>query len=133
MLARFLVDDPDDEECVGQRPAAVAALSERAHVSATVLLELEWVMRGFYELPRGDCLVALRALLGIAHLTIEDRDAVLTALDAFADGMDFADALHLARSRHASAFVTFDRSLARRAARRAAMLPVQLLRQSSGA
>ena len=37
------------------------------------------------------------------------------ALDAFDKGLDFADALHLARSARASRFATFDRRLAKRA------------------
>ena len=60
-----------------------------------MLLDLEWVLRGFYELPT--------------------RDAVLVAVDAFDKGLDFADALHLARSARASGFATFDKKLAKRA------------------
>ena len=116
VLARFFVDDADDPQAAKQRPAAVAALSSRAFVTVTVLLELEWVMRGFYALPRQDIARALRALAGIEHVTIEDRDAVLVALEAFEGGLDFADAVHLARSSRASGFVTFDQRLARRAA-----------------
>jgi predicted nucleic-acid-binding protein len=116
VLARFFIDDPDDAQALLQRPAAVAALSEPTFVTVTVLLELEWVMRGFYELPRADIERVLRALLGIGHVTVEDRGPVLDALDLFGEGMDLADALHLARSRRAAAFVTFDRRLARRAA-----------------
>jgi predicted nucleic-acid-binding protein len=41
ILARFFINDPDDAEAVRQRPSAVAALSERAFVSVTVLLEFE--------------------------------------------------------------------------------------------
>ncbi|MGE0803379.1 MAG: type II toxin-antitoxin system VapC family toxin, partial [Lautropia sp.] len=52
VLARFFVDDPDDPEAAGQRPAAIAALSERSFVPVTVLLEFEWVLRGFYGLAR---------------------------------------------------------------------------------
>ncbi len=115
VLARFFVDDADDPQAAKQRPAAIAALSDRAYVSVTVLLELEWVLRGFYALARRDIAKALRALAGIEHVTIEDRDAVLSALSAFEAGLDFADALHVARSTRASAFVTFDRQLARRA------------------
>jgi predicted nucleic-acid-binding protein len=115
VLARFFIDDADDAQAAKQRPAAIAVLAERAYVSVTVLLELEWVMRGFYALPRRDIAKALRALAGIEHVTIEDRDAVLAALAAFEAGLDFADALHVARSTRASAFVTFDRQLARRA------------------
>lgn len=115
VLARFFVDDPDDPEATTQRPAAIAALAERSFVPVTVVLELEWVLRGFYELPPKDVIRVLRALAGMEHLTLEDRDAVLTAVDALEQGLDFADALHLARSAPATAFRTFDRRLAKRA------------------
>jgi predicted nucleic-acid-binding protein len=128
VLARFFVDDADDAQAASQRPAAVAALSERSFVSVTVLLELEWVMRGFYGLPTRDVLRVLRALASIEHITLEDRDAVLVAVDAFAKGgLDFADALHMARSSRASGFATFDQRLAKRAKGLALMPPVELL------
>ncbi|MFZ4759137.1 MAG: type II toxin-antitoxin system VapC family toxin [Burkholderiaceae bacterium] len=127
VLARFFVDDPDDTQAARQRPAAIAALSERAYVSVTVLLELEWVMRGFYRLPSKDIARVLRALAGIEHVTLEDRDAVLVALDAFDRGLDFADALHLARSSRATGFATFDRRMAKRAEGLAMLPPVELL------
>ncbi len=41
VLARFFIDDPDDAQAVRQRPAAVAALSERSMVTITVILEFE--------------------------------------------------------------------------------------------
>lgn len=115
VLARFFIDDADDPQAARQRPAAIAALSAPAFVSVTVLLELEWVMRGFYALPRRDTARVIRALAGIEHIRIEDRDAVLAALEAFDAGLDFADALHVTRSSRAAAFATFDRRLARRA------------------
>ena len=127
VLARFFVDDADDAQAARQRPAAVAALSERSFVSVTVLLELEWVMRGFYELPTKDISRVLRALASIEHVTIEDRDAVLAALDAFDKGLDFADALHIARSARAARFATFDQRLAKRAKGLGLAPPVELL------
>jgi len=127
VLARFFVDDPDDAQAAKQRPAAIAALAERSFVSVTVLLELEWVMRGFYELPRKDTSRVLRALASIEHVALEDRDAVLAAVEAFDRGLDFADALHLARSSRASGFATFDRRLAKRAKDLALAFPVELL------
>ena len=127
VLARFFVDDAADAQTAKQRPAAVAALSERSFVSVTVLLELEWVMRGFYELPTRDVSRVLRALASLQHVTLEDRDAVLVALDSFDKGLDFADALHLARSSRASGFLTFDKRLAKRAKRLALAPPVELL------
>lgn len=115
VLARFFIDDADDPQAARQRPAAAAALADRAFVTVTVLLEFEWVMRGFYALAPNDIARVLRALAGISHITLEDRDAVLAAVNAFEGGLDFADALHLARSSRASAFVTFDKRLAKRA------------------
>ena len=127
VLARFFIDDADDPQSVKQRPAAVAALSERSFVSVTVLLELEWVMRGFYELPAREISRVLRALSSIEHVTLEDRDRVLAALDAFDAGLDFADALHIARNSRASGFATFDRRLAKRIKGMAPGPPVELL------
>lgn len=127
VLARFFIDDAEDPQAARQRPAAVAALEQRAFVSVTVLLEFEWVMRGFYGLPVRDVSAVLRALLGIEHVSVEDRTAVLTALDAFDAGLDFADALHLSRSSRAAAFATFDRKLAKRAGGVGIGLPVDLL------
>lgn len=130
VLARFFVEDPDDPQAAAQRPAAVAALSARAFVPVTVLLEFEWVLRGFYRLPRRQVLAVLRALAGIEHVTLEDRAAVHAALDAFEQGMDFADALHLGRSSRATAFLTFDRRLARKA--RALALAPPVITPSTG-
>ena len=127
VLVRFFVDDADDAQAAKQRPAAFSALCERSFVSVTVLLELEWVMRGFYEFPTRDVSRVLRALASIKHVTLEDRDAVLAAIDAFDKGLDFADALHLARSSRASGFATFDQRLARRAKSLALTPPVELL------
>ena len=127
VLARFFIDDPDDPQAARQRPAALAALAQRSFVSATVVLEFEWVMRGFYELSPKDIGRVLRALASIEHVTLEDRDAVLSAVEALDQGLEFADALHLARSARASAFATFDQRLAKRARRLDLAPPVELL------
>ena len=127
VLARFFIDDADDAQAAKQRPSAVAALSERAFVAVTALMELEWVMRGFYGLPPTDISRVLRALSSIEHITLEDRSAVLMALDAFDQGLDFADALHMVRSSRASGFATFDQRLAKRAKDLALSPPVELL------
>lgn len=128
VLARFFVDDPDDSQAIKQRPSAVAALSARGSVSVTVLLEFEWLMRGFYDLGRSEIARVLRALAGIEHISIEDRRNVQNAIEAFDGGLDFADALHLARASRAAAFVTFDRNLAKRASALSSTPPVELLK-----
>ncbi|MSQ58919.1 MAG: type II toxin-antitoxin system VapC family toxin [Betaproteobacteria bacterium] len=127
VLARFFIDDADDEQAALQRPLATQAMSQRVLVSVTVLLEFEWVMRGFYALPRGEISKVLRALSGIEHVTLENRDAIHTALDGFDKGLDFADALHLALSHRAAGFTTFDRRLASRARKLKTLPPVEIL------
>ena len=51
ILARFYCEDPDDPEARRQRPVARRVIVESAavFVPLTVVLEFEWVMRGFYE------------------------------------------------------------------------------------
>jgi hypothetical protein len=52
VLARFYCDDPHDPEAKRQRPIArrVIVESSSLYVPLSVVLELEWVMRGFYEI-----------------------------------------------------------------------------------
>lgn len=89
----------------------------------TVLLESEWVLRAGYGLGTSDIVSALRAFAGLPNVSIEDAPQLAQALDWTAKGMDFADALHLARSGHCSAFVSFDRKLAK-SAKALASIPV---------
>ena len=55
--------------------------------------------------------------MGLENVHVEDARAVRRALDWFAAGLDFADALHLASLDQAEAFVTFDASFRKRPAR----------------
>lgn len=85
-------------------------------VSKSVVLELEWVMRGYYGFAAAEVVVVLRHLLGQAHITIEDRAAVEQALANTEAGLDFADALHHASYRACTSVASFDdRRFARRA------------------
>ncbi|MDD5300531.1 MAG: type II toxin-antitoxin system VapC family toxin [Gallionella sp.] len=115
VLARFFINDADDPEAVRQRPAAISALSGAVFVSISVILEFEWVMRGFYELSRKDIQRVFESLCGLENVQIEDRGIVLAALNAYQKGLDFADALHLARADFCNAFLSFDQRLKKRA------------------
>ena len=115
VLARFFIDDPEDSEAALQQPAAIEAMSQAIFVSSSVVLEFEWVMRGFYALPRADITRIFKALCGLQHVIIEDRAIVQSVIEAYTHGLDFADALHLARAQHCKAFVSFDKRLQKRA------------------
>ena len=115
VLARFFIDDPEDSEAALQKPAAIEAMTQAVFVSISVMLEFEWVMRGFYALPRKDISRVFKALCGLQHVSIEDRAIVLAVIEAYDRGLDFADALHLTRAQHCNAFVSFDKRLQKRA------------------
>ncbi len=100
ILARFYCDDPEDAQANRQRPIArrVMVESPSVFVPLTVILEFEWVMRGFYEAgPEAFCR-AVDHLLGMPHVTVERWHAVKDAIDLHRRGLDFADALHWASS-----------------------------------
>ena len=89
--------------------------TENVYVCATVLLETEWVLRSVYGYAPTRIAAALHDLVALPRVTVEDPAAVAQALKWSADGMDFADALHLARTQQCEGFVSFDRRLARTA------------------
>ena len=85
-------------------------------VCKTVILELEWVMRGYYGFAPGEVVAVLRHLLALPHVTIEDRTTVEQALSHCDAGIALADALHHASNRFCASMVSFDhRKFARRA------------------
>lgn len=117
ILARFYVDNPGDPEAVKQRPIARRVLTESQNlfVPLTVVLELEWVLRAFYRFDPTQIVQVFEHLLGLEQVNTEEADRIAAALPLTENGMDFADALHLAGSRHCQALYTFnDRGFARR-------------------
>ncbi len=109
VLVRLLVaDDPHQT-----RRAKALASRGPLFVPVTVLLETEWVLRALYQVARGDIERGFRTLLDVAD--VEDAADVARALDLFGQRLDFADALHVVRSGRASAFVSFDEKLVKRA------------------
>jgi predicted nucleic-acid-binding protein len=120
VIVRYLTRD--DPEQFARASALIR--SEDVFICTTVLLECEWVLRGAYRYSRDRIAEALRALGSLPRVTLEDQARAFTALSWFANGMDFADALHLAGTEHCAAFVSFDRSLIRRA-RQYARMPVR--------
>lgn len=81
-------------------------------VATTVLLETEWVLRRGYGFSPAEIAMALRLFAGLPRVTLEDPALAVQALDWMVGGMDFADALHLAKTEGCEAFVSFGRRLA---------------------
>jgi predicted nucleic-acid-binding protein len=114
----------NDHVAQAARAAAVFRTSP-VFVPKSVLLETEWVLRYSYGLQTAAIARAFLRLLGLPTVTVEDVPTVHLAIRMLEQGIDFADALHLASSAGAERFVTFDAKLVKRA-RTVAPLPVAL-------
>ena len=79
------------------------------YVRTTVLLETEWVLRRGYRFSRER---VIAALAGLPRVTLEDPALAAKALDWTRRGMDFADALHLAKAQGCKAFMSLDQHFA---------------------
>ena len=97
--------------------------SASVFVPLTVILEFEWVMRGFYAAEPAAFCLAVEHLLGMPHVTVERWRAVKDALGPHLRGLDFADALHWASSAACERLVTFDDHGFARCARRLELKP----------
>jgi predicted nucleic-acid-binding protein len=127
VLARYYVREGGAARAQELAARAVIERGAQLFVAKTVLLELEWVLRGVYGHPAQDVCRALDHLLSLEHVQIEGRAAVEAALGNFKRGMDFADALHHASSRACEAMLTFDhRGFVGKARRLAITPPVRL-------
>lgn len=117
VIVRFLVQDD-----LSQYERARSLFQQHdILIVSTVLLECEWILRRTYGYRAQQIHDAFSRLCGMPRVSLSEPEAVDRALSAYAEGLDFADALHVASSRQAKRFATFDRALVK-AANRAADL-----------
>jgi predicted nucleic-acid-binding protein len=117
LLVRALVTDNPEQVAVARRLMA----EDTVYLSRTVLLEIEWVLRSRYNKSRSELLTFFRALLEVENTVIASADAFAHAVEWYAQGADFADALHLAAC-GSCVMHTFDRDFCR-AARESGIAP----------
>ena len=120
ILARYYIQDESDKEAEKQHQIARKLIeSEPAlMVCKTVLLEFEWVMRGYYHFTGEEILAVFQHLLSLSNVTLEDRTTLEQAITNFGLGFDFADALHHASYQNCENVVSFDdKKFARKAVR----------------
>jgi predicted nucleic-acid-binding protein len=122
ILVRYLTNDDADQ---ARKATALLAGADAVLVTQTVLLELEWVLRAVYDLSSQTVHKAMLQVLGLPNVHIEKADQIGQALSWYQQGMDFADAFHLATAAGVERLVTFDQRFAKSAAARS--LPVELL------
>jgi len=90
-------------------------------IGKTVLLETGWVLRSAYGFKPDAIREAFAKLLGLKNVQAEDPACITAALALTAQGLEFADAMHLTSRPPGTKFVSFDRDFVRRAKRAGAV------------
>ena len=104
----------NDDESQAHRALKLLEQSDAVFLPKTVLLELEWVLRAAYGIKPDGIHKSLLQILGLPMVLAESVGQVAAALDSYAQGYDFADALHIASSDATDAFYTFDEQFMRK-------------------
>jgi predicted nucleic-acid-binding protein len=107
VVVRYLTND----EPAQARAARKLIDGSRVKLQISVLLETAWVLSSLFEFADERVHAALVAFIGLENVSVEQPARVATALGWFEQGIDLADALHLAGAEDCEAFVTFDRRL----------------------
>ena len=111
IIVRFLTgDDPKQSE----KARAILKRSD-IFVAETIMLEAEWVLRHAYNFETKAIHDAFIKLCGLPNVILPNPHRMQMALQWYADGMDFGDALHLSASQACDTFYSFDRKLIRMA------------------
>jgi predicted nucleic-acid-binding protein len=126
ILVRYAVKDDKRQTALATRFIA----DNQCHVLKTVLLELVWVLSSSsgYNLSQNVVTERLRHILGLPTIDTEDAVQVAQAICWYENGMDFADALHLASTCEVNGFATMDGRMSRKASQIAAMHNVLLVK-----
>ena len=80
----------------------------------TVILETEWVLRFAYQFKLPEICKAFRNLFGLPNVHLTNASLIAQVLRWHENGLDFADAFHLAHSQDYSELYTFDDGFVKR-------------------
>lgn len=125
ILVRYAVKDDRNQA----KKATEFLMTHSCRILKTVLLEFVRVLSSTagYNLSKTVVIERVRHICGLPTLEVEDCASVAQAVAWFEQGMDFADALHLASSSESAGLATFDRRLLTKATSLAIQQPVILL------
>jgi len=103
-----------DDEAQFQKAAALFGKHD-IFIPETVILETEWVLRYAYKFESAAICEAFVNLLGLANVKTPRPGIMAQAIALTRQGLDFADALHLASSQECAQFATFDTAFIKQA------------------
>jgi predicted nucleic-acid-binding protein len=84
-------------------------------IADSVILETEWVLRFAYQFDAGRIADALAHLFGLPNVHVNQPSMLAQAITWHRQGLDFADAFHLASSQQCKTFFTFDKKMVKAA------------------
>ncbi len=82
--------------------------TQNIFIPDTVILETEWVLRFAYKFKPSAICQAFKMLFGLPNVHLNNARLIAQAIAWHEQGLDFADALHLAASQDCLEFYTFD-------------------------
>ena len=115
VLVRFLTRDDEKQFLPAYR---IFAEEERLFIPDTVVLETEWVLRYTYDYPADRISAVFTALFGLPNIRLANPEVMAQAVQWHREGLDFADALHLAQCQGSPKFYTFDRTFVAKSEKR---------------
>jgi predicted nucleic-acid-binding protein len=122
VLARLLLKDDLTQF---KKAQALLASDEQFTAPVTVMLELVWVLESNDCTP-GEICHGLGLLMNLHNFKPAHEHVIRKALTAYANGLDFADALHLGLSQKEEVFLTFDKSFVKQASQMNQLPAVQM-------
>ena len=111
IIVRLLTGDDE----IQYRASCKLFTEHEIFIADTVILETEWVLRFAYEFDPPAICSAFRKLFGLPNLHLENAQRIAQVIDWHEQGLDFADAFHLALSQQHSILKTFDQQFIKRA------------------
>jgi predicted nucleic-acid-binding protein len=112
VIARFLTRDDEQQY---QKAYRIFKDAEEIFITTKVILETEWVLRFSYRFSAEQINQALLGIVNLKNVRVDNKAQIISALQWHQQGMDFADALHLAGSSHADKFASFDKKFRNKA------------------
>lgn len=110
VLVRFLVQDDE----VQYKRSLNLFQGNQIFVADSVVLETEWVLRFAYDYSPTEICTAFRRVFGLKNVMLAEPLLIAKAIVWHESGLDFADALHLAKCQHLKSLRTFDDKFVKR-------------------
>lgn len=107
IIVRLLTQDDAEQYQKAHRLFA----SNEIFIADSVILECEWVLRFAYHFDSVQINTAMTKLLGLPNVHLTHPALLAQTLAWHSQGLDFADAFHLAFSQHCKAFYSFDKKM----------------------